>query len=1027
MTQRELGAEWPSRATTPGASRLLTLGRLVLERGQDGTRVGVSQRRKLVVLAYLGLAARPVSRDVLVEMFWGDEDEERARHSLSNILSFLRGFLGADAIAARKSDVAIDNRAALEMDAQELAAAARAARHDRVVELYQGPFLDGVHVRDSASFDAWVSRERARLESLFTASCSAACTSAAAAADWTRCADVARRWLDVAPQATEAGLHLLHALRAHRTPAHRRLALAEYDRLRLRLAREHDAEPHPHLVELARRIQERVQADDAAAAALLVAAEPDSPAALAATGTTAAGPAGADPVSKPALPEAASPPGPIHSPPGGAARASRPPVGLGVSRLLAAAALAAGVFGVALIARRAPAHTVPRRPLVAVTDIANVRGDTAASWLEDGLAQLLASDLARSPAVEVITPTRIRETRRREKLPISGALDQHAALDVAGRLGATLVVRGGFTRGVGGYLLDVTVRDVATSHDIGSVTVSGPDPTELADRAAARLLQSAIGAETQPRYTDPEAANLAAYQHYIRALQARTEGRLVDARREVDAALAIDSAFGSALTDRAAMAREEGDTLVLSRLAVAMRRAHFSQWDLTLAALDSAEHNGEQSRSEALARRLVATYPHDPRSYSRLAALLENRGEWANAERVTAAQLALDSLAVEAGNGPCVPCSAYRALVDLQLTQGNLAGAERTARRWLALQPDLPAAWADLGEVLEARRQHGAALEADRRALALSGDDPTYRLLLARTFVMAGRLDAADSLLATTHDLNAAQEETLGDIRVLTLRERGRYRASIALSEELAKAHLGGGAVLYEEMDALGRVGEFAAAEQLFSKRIAPPARTSAMPTYARGDAARWFAWTRALEANTLAGARDTVRLRAIADSLERIGPLSYYGRDWRLFHHVRGLLAMLRGAPLDAAIEFERARWGVAGWTTNLTWLARAQLGAGRPDAAISTLRHGYESPLDAMGRYVPRSELDYLMSVAFRQAGMRDSSAAYAQRLRHAWAGADAEVRRRLEALDGGPAGLHGVRPEQLSCERSCGAVTW
>ena len=977
-----------------GSYEFLTLGQLALVRHPDGARVGASQRRKLVVLAYLALASRPVSRDTLVELFWGDEDEERARHSLSNALSFLRGVLGPDAIAARKSDVALGNRSALRVDALELAAAARAMQHDRVLALYRGPFLDAVHVRDSASFDSWVEGERARLESLFTASCGAACTTAAAASEWQRCTEVARRWLEIAPRSSDAALHLLHSLRAVRTPQHRREALAEYDRLRIRLAREWNAEPHPHVVEIARRIRERAEADEAAAAAIVVAAEPDPEL----SGDSREQP----PVPAP-LVDDGGPPAPAAPAYVAAAPDAAPAVGRSrlVRPVLLGGALAAAVAGILLLVRPVPATASRNRALIAVTDIANVRGDTAASWLEDGLAQLIASDLARNATVEVVTPDRIRETRRRERLPASGPLDERTALDVASRLGASLAVRGGFTRGADGYLLDLTLRDVATARDIGTVTVSGADPTALADHATARLLQWSISGDTQPRYADVEAPNIVAYQHFIRSLQARDEGRFTDSRRELDAALAIDSAFGSALSERAETARSDGDTLLLARLGATMRRAHFSRWDQAVAVLDSAQHNGEAARSEALARGLVEMFPHDPRSWSRLAGLYQSRGAWASAERTMERQLSLDSLAVEAGTGPCVPCAAYRGLVEIHLMRGDLPAAEQAARRWLTLQPDLPAAWANLGEVLEAQRQHAPALEADRRALGLSGDDPTYRLILARAMLMAGQPDAADSLLGSVKETDPRNRETRHDIHVLSLREQGRYRESVRVSEQYLRSGDGNGALLYEELDALGRLGEYAAARQLFATRIAPASRTRAMPATPRGDAARWFAWSRALEASALGESADTLLLRALADSLEAIGPRSYYGRDWRLSHHVRGLLAMLAHRPGAAAVEFEQARWGVAGWTGNLAWLGRAQLAAGRPDLALAALRRGYESPLDAMGRYVPRTELDYLMSMAFRQAGMADSAAVYASRVRHAWRGADAGVRRRLDAL--------------------------
>jgi len=943
----------------------------VLERELDGSLVAGSQRRKLAVLAFLALAKRPVGRETLVEMFWGDEEEVRARHSLSNTLSFLRSFLGAQSIAARKTALALTPGSPLRVDALDLLAAAKAGDHDTVVDCYGGQFLDGVVVPDSSSFESWVAGERMRMDALFTKSCAAVCTAAAEAHAWDRCHAVARRWLDANPLAPEAALHLLNATRAGRTPAHRRAALVEYEQLVTRLAHEFESAPHAHVTELARRIAERVRADEDALTGAVVAADAIEEGMVA-----------------DALPE------PANNAAATQARARR-------RWLLAAGAVALGI-GVTVV-HRADTRTVEhRRPLVVITDIANVRGDTASQWLEDGFIQLIGSGLARSSAVEIVTPDRLRDTRRRGELAPSGGLDRKAAIDVAHRLGASLVVRGGFTRGDGGFVLDLSVTNVATLQQAGSLTVRGADPASLADQAAAQILQWSVAGETQPHYAGLETPSVAANQHFVRSLQARSEGRFQDSKRELDAAIALDSAFASALVERASAARDDGDTAMVSRVARALRRARFGSWDIGRAALDSATHNGEHVRSERLARDLVRQFPHDPRAYSLLAAIYAARGEWGAFDRTTQQQLDLDSLANESGSGPCVPCAAYRGLVDSRLMQGDLPGAERAARRWIALQPELPSAWANLAEVLSDGRRHDASLDAERRALLLSGHDPTYVLRLARLMLVAGQLDAADSLAQSLNDDDPERRGAIVDIRVLVLREQGRYRESIRMTDAFHRGHARDEALLFEKLDALGRAHDARAVARFFTAEVASLADTRAMQSSPRGDAARWFTWTRALEANALANSGfDTTRLRAIGDSMRFLGPMSYYARDWRLYHHVLGLIAMRAGQAAVAEREFQQARWGVAGWTATVAWLARAQLEQHHGRDAIATLRQAYQGPLDAMGRYVPRSELDYLMSLSFREAGMADSASVYATRIHQAWRQADPEVRRLLSAL--------------------------
>ena len=73
------------------------------------------------------------------------------------------------------------------------------------------------------------------------------------------------------------------------------------------------------------------------------------------------------------------------------------------------------------------------------------------------------------------------------------------------------------------------------------------------------------------------------------------------------------------------------------------------------------------------------------------------------------------------------------------------------------------------------------------------------------------------------------------------------------------------------------------------------------------------------------------------------------------------------------------------------------------RPWYAIASLRTGYATRLDAMGRYVPISELDYWMSLAFAEAGQADSARVYAGYVEQAWRNADPEVRQRLPVPPG------------------------
>src|SRR6185437_249455 len=248
--------------------RLSTLGQLALIASDGSEDASLStRRRKLALLTVLATAGRPISRAVLAEMFWGDQDEERARHSLSDALSHLRHVLGRDAITARQTDVWISPECRLTVDAQDVTAAAAARDAARVVSLYGGPFMDGMCVPRSCTFEQWAARERDRLERLFLAACESRCFALARGREWDDCATLAARWLGIAPLSVDAALYRLNALKAPLTRDAYARALVAYDRLVRRLKDEYELAPDPRVSALAADIATALRATPAPAVA----------------------------------------------------------------------------------------------------------------------------------------------------------------------------------------------------------------------------------------------------------------------------------------------------------------------------------------------------------------------------------------------------------------------------------------------------------------------------------------------------------------------------------------------------------------------------------------------------------------------------------------------------------------------------------------------------------------------------------------------------------------------------------------
>ena len=694
--------------------RLRTLGQLSVASvvGEVETAAQVRPRH-LAVLAVLALSRRPLSRDAMVEMFWGGETESRARHSLSNALSGLRALLGPDAATARKDRIALGDQVPLEVDALQFAAACEAGDDTRAVALYAGPFLSGVHVSDAPEFDAWVSRERGRLERLFLQACERRVPARLAGGAWNEAAALAERWLDVSPSAPAPFVALLKAHAGAGTPVALASALAAFDRVSRSLFDTYDIRPDASVVELADRLRAQLSEQPRQAASAPSGSRPgahDAPAAAAAARRS-----------------------------GGASaprrRAPRlwPVAAIGVPAILASVAIwLARPFGVS----RAPGP-----PVVAVTTIDDVRGDTSITWLRAGLPGMIAVDLAGMGEVEVVPPTRVREVLVRLAGSPTPQITQEQSANLARRLGASWVVTGGVSATRGGYLLDVTVRDVA--HDdrpAQSFVIQAANPVDLGRQAAARLasMLNIAASGSAPRYSGIETTSPEAYRNYVRGMLAVDAELWRDAARDFDAAILLDSGFVVALRARHEIAVTLGDTALQRRLSGLERRyaARLPEFDRMSDQVEDLDSLGERARADAMSHELIERFPHDPRGYSLSADLMSNRGQWAAADSVLVRELALDSLAISAGDGPCTPCEVYRRLSQVRLEEGDRAGAEAAARRWVALQPDVPATWRNLSATLAAVGKSAESMQAGFHYVALSHDPPAA-VEFGRTMIAA--------------------------------------------------------------------------------------------------------------------------------------------------------------------------------------------------------------------------------------------------------------------------------------------------
>ena len=287
-----------------------------------------------------------------------------------------------------------------------------------------------------------------------------------------------------------------------------------------------------------------------------------------------------------------------------------------------------------------------------------------------------------------------------------------------------------------------------------------------------------------------ETSSLEAYQLYVSSLEHGRAGRFSQSARDIDAAIALDSGFIPALRTRISMAIGGNDTATTRRLRAVMARyaSRATEFDRRETEIWESFNGGERERSEALARELVRRYPRDPRGYSMLVAILMSHGAFQEAERFAIAGLGLDSLAIGAGTGPCEQCVGFVSIIALHWYRSDWAGAKAWGRRWIAEQPDAPAAWSTQAWTYFYAQQPDSALALLQRVVALSGNELWSMDAYARMLLANRRYAAAESVVVRIESLHKTSGKSeITDLRSLLAREHGRFRESTRIIETLAR------------------------------------------------------------------------------------------------------------------------------------------------------------------------------------------------------------------------------------------------
>ena len=477
----------PSRGTHAAQPfRLHTLGGLSLV--APGGEIVRPQRRRLALLVIAAAAGdRGISRDKLIALLSPESTTESARHSLHQLLYYLRQQLGDDVFIG--SDPLSLNPGIVTSDLAEFESAIEKRELERAADLYRGPFLEGFHISDSPEFDEWSSAQRTRLAAMHADALLALAADATARGDHAAATRWWRTLASIDPLSSRAALGLMRSLSASGdSPA----ALVHARNHETLVRNELGSSPDPEITAFVAHLHEQRAAIDRPAARASV----RHPAETLTIATASA------------------------------KKRTRGPVAIG----LFAAAIVGYVIFSGNAARSSAVATAPfsASDQILVGDFSAPAGDSLASR---ALSEALRGSLAASRAVAVVSRAEVDRALRRMEKPVSTPLEGSVVDELAARNGYEATLTGSITPFGKGYVLSARLTTVG-GKELASLSESAANPDALIPAVGrlSKALRRTIGEssamiDSVKPLEQVTTSSLRALQLYTRAFDESREGR----------------------------------------------------------------------------------------------------------------------------------------------------------------------------------------------------------------------------------------------------------------------------------------------------------------------------------------------------------------------------------------------------------------------------------------------------------------------------------------------------------------------
>ncbi|MGA8491129.1 MAG: protein kinase [Terriglobales bacterium] len=367
---------------------------------------------------------------------------------------------------------------------------------------------------------------------------------------------------------------------------------------------------------------------------------------------------------------------------------------------------------------------------IAVLYFSNLSQDQSLNWLDNGLTDMLTTNLAQVKGLDVLSTERVMGAVQRASKDVNAkdgqSMDPAQAQQAARDAGADAYITGALLKiGPTQLRLDVRAQDTSTGQILFSDKLEGQDVQSIfgmVDRLTASIASSFLPASDMPakapEIEQASTSNVEAYRHYQLGLDYARRYLEADAIRELEEAVRLDPQFAVAYLRLADEYRLQGDLRRGNevQLKVEQLQSRLPRYDqLTLQAV-KASRSQDPEANLAARQQLVSEFPRSTMDRGLLGNMLAGVGKQEQGVALIKQGLALDPKSEDLLNFECYALA----------FGGDFDGALAANDAYMAVRPGDPNPLDTRGDVLYIAGRDDEAVAAYRKVLELKPDFSDY-------------------------------------------------------------------------------------------------------------------------------------------------------------------------------------------------------------------------------------------------------------------------------------------------------------